>query len=96
MKKIFAVLFAISAAGSCAFAQDYDKADFESQMNNATRMAAYGTEALRGSDILIRDTTRVLHNENMAILDELAKLRKAIADMKKDVRDTKDQVEGGN
>jgi hypothetical protein len=70
------------------WAQDYDN-DFQ----NATKMAAYGTESAGGTDLLVRDTTSVLHRENMAILDELAKLHKEIADLKKDVKAIKGQVE---
>jgi len=74
-------------------AQDYNKADFEGDFQAATKMATSGTEAANGTDLLVKGTTGVLHRENMAILDELAKLRKEIADLKKDVKAIKGQVE---
>jgi hypothetical protein len=76
-----------------AYAADIGSADFDSDYSDAAQVR--GSEAVKGTDLLVRDTTSVLHSEHMAILDELAKLRKEIADMKKDVRDTKDQVESG-
>lgn len=81
------------AAPFCAEAADIDTADFDSDYSDAAQVR--GSEAVKGTDLLVRDTTRVLHEENMAILKALAELRKEIADMKKDVRDTKDQVESG-
>ncbi|MFA5147526.1 MAG: hypothetical protein WC491_00200 [Candidatus Omnitrophota bacterium] len=76
-----------------AYAADISTADFDGAYSDAAQIR--GSEAVKGTDLLVRDTTSVLHREHMAILDELAKLRKEIADMKKDVRDTKDQVESG-
>jgi len=76
-------------------AQDYNSsnAGFDSDFQNATKLAPDGTEAAKGTDLLVRDTANVLHRENMAILDEIAKLRKDIADLKKDVKAIKGQVE---
>jgi hypothetical protein len=76
-----------------AEAGDINTADFDSDYSDAAQLR--GSEAVKGTDLLVRDTTSVLHREHMAILDELAKLRKEIADIKKDVKDTKDQVESG-
>ncbi len=81
------------AAPFYAVASDIDTADFDSDYSDAAQVR--GSEAVKGTDLLVRDTTRVLHRENMAILKALAELRKEIADMKKDVKDTKDTVESG-
>lgn len=94
MKRIFMVLVFMSAFLLPLKAQDYNnKADFDADFQDATKMAPYGTESAGGTDLLVKGTTSVLHRENMAILDELAKLRKEIADLKKDVKAIKGQVE---
>ena len=56
-------------------------------------MNSSGNEAAKGTDVLVKDTTNVLHREHLAILDELAKLHKEIADLRKDVKTIKGQVE---
>lgn len=81
------------AAPSIAAADDISIADFENQYSDAALIR--GSEAVKGTDLLVRDITYVLHKENMAILSELEKLRKDIADIKKDVKSTRDQVESG-
>ncbi|MFA5164735.1 MAG: hypothetical protein WC481_04155 [Candidatus Omnitrophota bacterium] len=81
------------AAPFYAGAADINTADFDSDYSDAAQVR--GSEAVKGTDLLVRDTTSVLHREHMAILQALAELRKEIADMKKDVKDTKDQVESG-
>ncbi len=89
----YLVMAVFVAAPFYAGAADIDTADFDSDYSDAAQVR--GSEAVKGTDLLVRDTTRVLHRENMAILQALAELRKEIADMKKDVKDTKDQVESG-
>jgi len=75
-------------------AQDYNNnTAFDADFKNAVKMAPYSAEAAGGTDLLIKDTTSVLHREQLAILDELAKLRGEIADLKKDVKAIKGQVE---
>lgn len=94
MKRAFMVLAFVSVFLLPLKAQDYNNnAAFDTDFKNAVKMAPYGTEAAGGTDLLIRDTTSVLHREQLAILDELAKLRKEIADLKKDVKAIKGQVE---
>ncbi len=94
MKGIWVLLLVFfAAAPSIAAADDISVADFESQYSDAALIR--GSEAVKGTDLLVRDITYVLHKENMAILGELERLRKEIADIKKDVKDTKDQVESG-
>lgn len=82
------VLSSVSLQPALADVEDYDN-DFA----NASQMK--GSEAARGTDELIRNTTQVLHQENTAILAEIDKLHKEIADLKKDIKDVKDMVEGG-
>jgi len=94
VKKVFMVFMFISAFILPLGAQDYGgNADFDSDFQSATKMAPSGTEAAKGTDVLVRDTTNILHREHMAILDEIAKLHKEIADLKKDVKTIKGQVE---
>jgi len=93
VRKIFVVLAVCLFCAVSLRADDISKADFDGEFQDATKMAASGTEAAKGTDLLIRDTTGVLHREQMAILDELAKLHKEIADLKKDVKTIKGQVE---
>jgi len=93
VKKILIVLLFLSVSLLPLKAEESYKADFESDFQNATKLAPDGSEAARGTDLMIRDTTSVLHREHMAILDELAKLHKEIADMKKNVKYIKGQVE---
>lgn len=69
-------------------------ADYDNDFANASQMK--GFEAAKGTDELIRNTTQVLHQENTAILAEIDKLHKEIADLKKDIKEIKDTVEGGN
>jgi hypothetical protein len=89
----FLFLAVCVAAPFYAGAADINTADFDSDYSDAAQVR--GSEAVKGTDLLVRDTTSVLHREHMAILQALAELRKEIADMKKDVKDTKDQVESG-
>lgn len=95
MKRIFTVLAFMTAFLLPLSAQDYNSGStsFDSDFRNATKLAPDGTEAAKGTDLLVRDTTSVLHREHVAILEELAKLRKDIADLKKDVKAIKGQVE---
>lgn len=93
MKKFFITLLFLSVLLVPVKAQEVYKADFDSDFQSAIKLAPDGTEAAKGTDLFIRDTTSVLHREHMAILEELAKLRKEIADMRKDVKSIKGQVE---
>ena len=96
MKRVFIVLVFMSVFILPLGAADYNynnKADFDNDFQNATKMAPYGSEASGGTDLLVKDTLSVLHRENMAILDEIAKLHKEIADLRKDVKTIKGQVE---
>ncbi len=71
-------------------------ADFEGEFSNATQMTGKTPSgAIKDTVYLIQSTTKVLHEENMAILAEIDKLHKEIADLKKDIKDVKDMVEGG-
>jgi len=89
----YLIMAVFIASPFCAGAADIDTADFDSDYSNAAQVR--GSEAVKGTDLLVRDTTRVLHRENMAILKALAELRREIADMKRDVKDTRDQIESG-
>jgi len=72
-------------------------ADFEGEFANATQMTGRtASGAVKDTDYLVKGTTRVLHEENMAILAEIDKLHKEIAGLKKEIEDVKDIVEGGN
>lgn len=94
MKRAFMVLAFVSVFLLPLKAQDYNNnTAFDTDFKNAVKMAPSSTEAAGGTDLLIKDTTSVLHREQLAILDELAKLRKEIADLKKDVKAIKGQVE---
>ncbi len=95
MKRIFFVLVFMSVFVFPLAAQDYGKNDtsFDSDFQSATQMNSSGNEAAKGTDVLVKDTTNVLHREHLAILDELAKLHKEIADLRKDVKTIKGQVE---
>ncbi|MFA5338922.1 MAG: hypothetical protein WC317_02095 [Candidatus Omnitrophota bacterium] len=93
MKRVFFALILMSVIILPLAAQDNKSSDFDAAFQDATQMSPAGNEGARGTDILIRDTTSVLHREQMAILDELAKLRKEIADLKKDIKTIKGQVE---
>ena len=96
MKRIFFAMVFMSVFILPLGAQDYNygnKADFDNDFQSATRMAPYGSEAAAGTDLLVKDTLTVIHKENMAILDEIAKLHKESADLRKDVKTIKGQVE---
>lgn len=96
MKRIFFVLIFMAVFILPLGAQDYsNKADFDNDFQNATKMTSFGngSEAAAGTDLLVKDTLTVIHRENMAILDEIAKLHKEIADLRKDVKTIKGQVE---
>lgn len=71
-------------------------ADFENKFTSATNMSGRAASgAVKDTDYLVKGTTRVLHEENMAILAEIDKLHKEIAELKKEIGDVKDIVEGG-
>lgn len=94
MKGIFSVVLVFCLAlPFAAKAADYNTADFDSQFSDAALVR--GSEAVKGTDLLVRDITSVLHKEHMALLEEITKLEGQIADLKKDVKDIKDQVESG-
>lgn len=93
MKRIFFALILMSVIVLPLAAQDYKSSDFDAAFQDATKMTLSGVEAAKGTDLLVRDTASVLHREQMAILDELAKLHKEIADLKKDIKAIKSQVE---
>ena len=93
MKRIFFVLVVMSVFIPPLGAQDYNNADFDSDFQAATKMPKYARGEYVGTDLLVKNTTDALHKEHMAILDEIAKLHKEIADLKKDVKTIKGQVE---
>lgn len=71
--------------------------DFEGEFTNAAQMTGRAASgAVRDTDYLVEGTTRVLHEENMAILAQIDKLHKEIANLKKDIKEVKDIIEGGN
>lgn len=69
-----------------------DGMNFDDAFANAAQMR--GQEAAMGTDYMVRNTTEVLHQENTAILMEIAKLHKEIADLNEDIKEIKDIVEG--
>jgi len=88
------VVLLFSAASQAAVAVD---ADFESEFADAEQMTGRtASGAVKDTDYLVKGTTRVLHDENMAILAQIDKLREEIAVLKKEIEDVKDIVEGGN
>ena len=99
MKKYFLIsvvslLFLISVSSMTLLAVT---ADFEGEFANAAQMTGRtASGAVKDTDYLVKGTTRVLHEENMAILAEIDKLHKEIAGLKKEIEDVKDIVEGGN
>ena len=93
MKRVFFVLVVMSVFILPLGAQDYNNADFDSDFQAATKMDPYGRGEYVGTDLLVKNTADALHRENMAILNELAKLHKEIADLKKDIKAIKSQVE---
>jgi uncharacterized protein with von Willebrand factor type A (vWA) domain len=97
MKRYFLVpivVFLFSAASQMVLAVD---ADFESEFADAERMTGRtASGAVKDTDYLVTGTTRVLHEENMAILAQIDKLHKEIADLKKEIEDVREIVEGGN
>lgn len=73
-----------------------DDEDYDTEFYDATQMTGRtASGAVKDTDYLVKGTTTVLHKENMAILAEIDKLHKEIADLKKDIKDVKDMVEGG-
>lgn len=100
MKKILwvfvALFFTILAIALCKIALA-GYADFDADFANASQMRTQmGQEVpVQSTDMLIKGTTGVIHRENMAILAEIDKLHKEIANLKKDIKEVKDTVEGG-
>jgi len=93
VKGIFFALIFMSVFILPLGAQNYNNADFDSGFQAAIKMDRYARGEYVGTDLLVKNTADVLHKENMAILDELAKLHKEIADLKKDIKTIKGQVE---
>ncbi len=88
------VVLLFSAASQAVLAVD---TDFESEFADAERMTGRtASGAVKDTDYLVKGTTRVLHDENMAILVQIDKLHEEIAALKKEIEDVKDIVEGGN
>lgn len=66
--------------------------DYDDEFNRAARLR--GREAEQGTDYLIKNTTEVLHRENLKTHAELEKLKKEIEELKKMIKEVKDIVEG--
>lgn len=93
MKRIFGLVFVLGVVLFLVLplTEKAASADFDSDFDDASVMR--GDEAMKGTDSLVKDTAMVLHNENKAILAEIAKLHNEIAQLKKEVQDIKDVVE---
>ncbi len=95
MKRIFFALIFMLVFVLPSVAQDNgkDNSSLDSDFDAATKMPRYARGEYVGTDLLVKNTSDALHKEHMAILDELAKLHKELADLKKDVKTIKGQVE---
>lgn len=67
--------------------------NYDDEFEKAARFR--GREAELGTDYLIKNTTEVLHKENMKTHAELEKMKKEIEELKKMIKEVKDIVEGG-
>lgn len=68
--------------------------NYDDEFSKAARLR--GREAEGGTDYLIKNTTEVLHRENLKTHAELEKLKKEIEELKKAIKEVKDIVEGGS
>ncbi len=66
--------------------------DYDDEYNNAIRLK--GSRSI-DTDLLIKNTTEVLHKENMKTHAELEKLKKEVEEIKKAIKEVKDILEGG-
>lgn len=66
--------------------------DYDDEFNRATSLK--GSRSI-DTDLLIKNTTEVLHKENMKTHAELEKLRKEIEELKREIERLKDIVESG-
>ncbi len=95
MKRVFFALILMSVSVLPLGAQDYGQENnsFDSDFEAAIKMPKYARGEYVGTDLLVKNTSDALHKEHMAILDEITKLHKEIADLRKDVKAIKGQVE---